>query len=117
MRVTSPCRQCLVRHALVEQDAVTAPHRLQVKAGREVSHAGPCGLLVADEVSPRVGIGFRFHEPVLRCHAGAGLVRCTEMEPTDAEKLKARRVQQLLYALMAVMIGIPVIILFLRSAR
>jgi hypothetical protein len=37
------------------------------------------------------------------------------MEPSDAEKLKARRVQLLLYALMAVMIGIPVIIFLLRS--
>lgn len=42
------------------------------------------------------------------------LVRCTEMEPTDAEKLKARRVQLLLYALMAVMIGAPAVIFFLR---
>jgi hypothetical protein len=37
------------------------------------------------------------------------------MEPTDAEKLKARRVQLLLYALVAVMIGVPVLIFFLRS--
>jgi hypothetical protein len=37
------------------------------------------------------------------------------MEPTDAEKLKARRVQLLLYALMAVMIGVPAIIFLLRS--
>jgi hypothetical protein len=37
------------------------------------------------------------------------------MEPTEAEKLKARRVQLLLYALMALMIGVPVVILFLRS--
>jgi hypothetical protein len=32
------------------------------------------------------------------------------MEPTDAEKLKARRVQLLLYALMGLMIGVPVLI-------
>jgi len=44
-----------------------------------------------------------------------GLVRCTEMEPTEAEKLKARRVQLLLYALVALMIGIPVAIYFLRA--
>jgi hypothetical protein len=37
------------------------------------------------------------------------------MEPTDAEKLKARRVQLLLYALVAIMIGVPVVIFFLRS--
>jgi len=53
----------------------------------------------------------------LRCHGGIGLVRCTEMEPTEAEKLKARRVQRLLYALMALMIGIPVAIFVLRSLR
>ena len=41
-------------------------------------------------------------------------MRCTEMEPTEAEKLKARRVQQLLYLLVALMIGIPLII-FLRQ--
>lgn len=45
------------------------------------------------------------------------MVRCTEMEPTEAEKLKARRVQQLLYVLMALMIGIPLIIFFLQSFR
>jgi len=44
-------------------------------------------------------------------------VRCTEMEPTDAEKLKARRVQRLLYALIALMIGIPTIILILQTFR
>jgi hypothetical protein len=37
------------------------------------------------------------------------------MEPTEAEKLKARRVQLLLYALMAVMIGVPAAIFLLRS--
>ena len=42
------------------------------------------------------------------------MVRCTEMEPTEAEKLKARRVQRLLYLLVALMIGIPLII-FLRQ--
>lgn len=45
-----------------------------------------------------------------------GLVRCTEMEPTEAEKLKAHRVQLLLYVLMALMIGLPLIILFLQSS-
>jgi hypothetical protein len=39
------------------------------------------------------------------------------MEPTDAEKLKARRVQLLLYALMALMIGIPVAFFVVRSLR
>jgi len=37
------------------------------------------------------------------------------MEPTEAEKIKGRRVQLLLYALVAVMIGVPVAIFFLRS--
>lgn len=36
------------------------------------------------------------------------------MEPTEAEKLKARRVQWLLYGLIALMIGIPVVIFILR---
>jgi hypothetical protein len=43
------------------------------------------------------------------------LVRSAEMELTEAERLKARRVQRLLYALIAVMIGVPVIIFILRS--
>jgi hypothetical protein len=37
------------------------------------------------------------------------------MEPTEAEKLKARRIQLLLYALMALMIGVPLAIFFVRS--
>jgi hypothetical protein len=37
------------------------------------------------------------------------------MEPTEAEKIKARRVQRLLYVLMALMIGVPWLIFFLRS--
>jgi hypothetical protein len=41
-------------------------------------------------------------------------VRCTEMEPTDAEKLKARRTQRFLFALIALMIGIPVVIYVLK---
>jgi len=36
------------------------------------------------------------------------LVGCTEMEPSEAEKLKARRMQLILYVLMALMIGIPI---------
>jgi hypothetical protein len=36
------------------------------------------------------------------------------MEPTEAEKLKGRRVQQLLYVLVALMVGIPVMIFILR---
>jgi hypothetical protein len=46
-----------------------------------------------------------------------GLVRCTEMEPTDAEKLKARRVQLFLYGLIAMMIGIPVVIYLVKYSR
>jgi hypothetical protein len=37
------------------------------------------------------------------------------METSEAEKLKARRVQRLLYALIAVMIGVPVLLFVLRS--
>jgi hypothetical protein len=39
------------------------------------------------------------------------------MEPTEAEKRKARRVQRLLYVMMALMIGIPTVIFILRSIR
>jgi hypothetical protein len=39
------------------------------------------------------------------------------MEPTDAEKLKARRVQRLLYVLMALMIAIPLVIFLLQTFR
>jgi hypothetical protein len=39
------------------------------------------------------------------------------MEPTDAEKLKARRVQQLLYVLSALMIGVPTVIFILQTFR
>jgi hypothetical protein len=46
-----------------------------------------------------------------------GLVRSTEMEPTEAEKLKARRAQRLLYLLMALMMAIPAIIFVLRLGR
>jgi hypothetical protein len=37
------------------------------------------------------------------------------MEPTESEKLKGRRVQLLLYALMVVMVTVPLLISFLRS--
>jgi hypothetical protein len=46
-----------------------------------------------------------------------GLVRCTEMEPSDAEKRKARNVQRLLYVMMVLMIGIPLIIFVMQSIR
>jgi hypothetical protein len=39
------------------------------------------------------------------------------MEPTDAEKLKALRVQRLLYLLIILMISIPAIIFILRTFR
>jgi uncharacterized membrane protein len=44
-------------------------------------------------------------------------VRCTEMEPTEAEKLKGQRTQRLLYALVALMIGIPVIIFVVQTIQ
>lgn len=37
------------------------------------------------------------------------------MEPTDAEKLKARRVQLLLYWLTGLMVGIPAVILAVQT--
>jgi hypothetical protein len=37
------------------------------------------------------------------------------MEPSEAEKLKARRVQRLLYGLTAVMIVVPVVIVVLKT--
>jgi hypothetical protein len=46
-----------------------------------------------------------------------GFGALTEMEPTDAEKLKARRVQLFLYVLIALMIGIPVAIYFVKNQR
>jgi len=36
------------------------------------------------------------------------------MEPTEGEKIKARRAQRLLYILMAVMIGVPIVLYILR---
>lgn len=38
------------------------------------------------------------------------------MEPTEAEKLKARRVQALLYVLIAVMIGVPLLVYLIRHS-
>jgi hypothetical protein len=45
------------------------------------------------------------------------LVRCTEMEPTEAEKLKGRRTQRLLYVLVGLMIGIPVLIFVFQTIQ
>lgn len=39
------------------------------------------------------------------------------MEPSEAEKLKARRVQLLLYGMMALMIGIPTMIFLFQTFR
>ena len=108
---------CFRGHALVKEHPVAGSHGVQMPARGKISHAGPSRLLVADKVGPRVRVRFRLHEPVLRCHAAMGLVRCTEMEPTEAEKLKAHRVQLLLYVLMAVMIGLPLALFLLKSLR
>jgi hypothetical protein len=37
------------------------------------------------------------------------------MDPAEAEQHKARRVQRLLYCLVAIMIGVPAILFFIRS--
>jgi hypothetical protein len=52
---------------------------------------------------------------VLRCHTAGPLVRWTEMEATDAEKLKGRRAQRFIYLLMAVMIALPFFVLLVRN--
>jgi hypothetical protein len=46
-----------------------------------------------------------------------GLVRCTEMEPTDAEKLKAHRAQLFLYVVMLLLIVAPVFIYLAQHSR
>ena len=46
--------------------------------------------------------------------ASGGFGALSAVEPTEAEKTKARRAQALLYVLMAVMIGVPVALYFLR---
>jgi len=46
---------------------------------------------------------------------GGAFGALTEMEPTDAEKLKGQRAQRLLYVLMVVMVIVPILILFSRS--
>lgn len=43
-----------------------------------------------------------------------GFGALAEMEATDAEKAQARRVQRLLYGLMVVMIGVPLVIFLVR---
>ena len=48
----------------------------------------------------------------LSCAATLGAL--TEMDATEAEKANARRVQRLLYCLMVVMIGAPLIVFLLR---
>jgi hypothetical protein len=48
----------------------------------------------------------------LSCVGGFGAL--AEMDATDAEKAQARRVQRLLYGLMIVMIGVPVVIFLVR---
>ena len=42
-------------------------------------------------------------------------MRCSEMEPTEAEKAKGERAQWLLYGIMLVMVFAPLVIFFLRS--
>jgi hypothetical protein len=39
------------------------------------------------------------------------------MEPSEAEKLKARRVQLLLYALVVLMIGVPLLVYYVLRGR
>jgi hypothetical protein len=48
----------------------------------------------------------------LSCAGAFGAL--TEMDATEAEKANARRVQRLLYGLMVVMIGAPIIVYLLR---
>ena len=69
--------------------------------------AKPVGLSGAGKLS---GVPAR----VLRCHRARALVLNGEMEWTEAEKRKARHVQRLLYALVAILIVVPAIIYFLR---
>ena len=44
-------------------------------------------------------------------------MRCTEMDPSEAEKLKGQRVQRLLYVLMLLMITLPLFIFIVKSLR
>lgn len=101
--------------ALIKEHAILRPHGFEMKAGGVVAHTGPGRATVAEQIGEGVGVRLGFNEPVLRCHAWWALVRCTEMEPSEAEKLKARRLQLLLYVLMGLMIGVPIVIYVVRS--
>ena len=54
------------------------------------------------------------HMYVALCAWAGGFGALAEMDATDAEKANARRVQRLLYGLMIVMIGVPLIIFVVR---
>lgn len=74
----------------------------------------PAQLLPKQEAKPVPNQAEPDAVGVLRCHDWASLVRCSAMNPTEAEKAKGERAKALLYWLMAVMIGVPAVIFFLR---
>jgi hypothetical protein len=97
---------------------VIRPRRIRkiVKPERET----PSARSIRDEQqalpAPRAFLAPAFRRiESLALSYGGGSVSWTEMEPTEAEKLKARRVQLLLYALIVLMIGLPLVIFVLKS--
>jgi hypothetical protein len=56
---------------MIEKDRVAFVHRAQIISRRVISHPRPRSLAVRDEIRPRIGRRFLFHEPEL-FHAWIG---------------------------------------------
>lgn len=52
-------------HAVVEKDRIAFVHRPEVVSRGVIAHACPGCLPIGDEIRPRIGRRFRFHEPEL----------------------------------------------------
>src|SRR5207253_260451 len=111
------CRIPHGRSAAEQRQDHPGEHRLQQEQQCGAREDGECkqnehrcaSVPLSRIFRPQSACGHRARRGVrvLRCHTPGGLVRWTEMELTEAEKLKARRAQLWLYLLIALMVTAP----------
>jgi hypothetical protein len=48
---------------MIEEDFITLLHFAEIISRSEIAHSGPASVAVSNEVGPRIGRRFLFHQP------------------------------------------------------
>jgi len=54
-----------IGNAVIKENFIAHMHVAEIVSGGEITDTGPTGLALGNEVIPRIGVRFGFHEPIV----------------------------------------------------